>query len=117
MKWLPSVVIGYGVIMIALGLYAFVKDKSIMSLVGGGGIGVIAIGGALLSAHHPTIGNGLAALATCAAMGRFAKPFFAEGKMYPAGLIFGLSAITLIALAVGHFTAGSSKTPPTSSAT
>jgi uncharacterized membrane protein (UPF0136 family) len=106
MKWFASVALAYGIIMIALGAYAFVKDKSIMSLVGGGGLGVLAIVGAFLGRHHPTIGYGLAALATIAAMGRFAKPFFAEQKMYPAGLIFGLSAITLICLAIGHFASG-----------
>lgn len=102
MKWLGGVLLAYGVIMIALGVYAFVKDKSLMSLIGGGTIGVLAITGAAVAQTWPSIGYGIAAFATLAAMGRFALPFFRDQKWYPAGVIFILSAITLICLAVGH---------------
>ncbi len=102
MKWLGSVLLAYGVIMIALGLYAFMKDKSVMSLVGGGAIGVLVIVGAAVAQTWPSIGYGIAAVATIAAMLRFAKPLFADHKWYPAGVIFALSAITLICLAIGH---------------
>lgn len=114
MKWLPPVVLGYGVIMIGLGLFSYLRhpDTGLMSLIGGGAIGVLAIIGAAVAKSWPMIGYGIAGLATFAAMGRFAKPFFSEGKLYPAGLIFTLSAITFLCLVVGHFMARRQPTLP-----
>lgn len=91
--------------MIGLGAFAYFADKSVMSLVGGGILGVLAIVGVLVAASNATVGYGLVALSTIGAMGRFAKPLFAEQKWYPAGIIFGLGAITFVALVIGHFAA------------
>jgi len=104
MKWLGGVLLAYGAIMIALGVFAYVKDHSIMSLIGGGAIGVLAIFGAALAQNYPTAGYIVATIGVVLALGRFVPTFFKKGyQLYPAGLIAGLSLLTLICLAIGHF--------------
>lgn len=100
---LPLVVWIYALAMIGLGAFAYFADKSVMSLVGGGLLGLLAIAGVLVAASNATVGYAMVAISTLGAMGRFAKPLFSEQKWYPAGLIFGLAAITFICLVVGHF--------------
>jgi uncharacterized membrane protein (UPF0136 family) len=104
MKPLSIAVIIYGVIMIGLGLLAYFDKGSWQSLVGGGAIGLLAVAGGFVAKSNPMIGYGMAALASVAALGRFAPVVIKEGKIWPAGVITALSALTLIALVVGHFT-------------
>src|SRR5436305_582303 len=98
MKWLGGVLLLYGAIMIALGLLAYFKDNSVMSLVGGGAIGVLVIFGAALAQNYPTVGNGIAAVAVLAALGKFVPKVVTERQIYPAGVIAALSLIALICL-------------------
>ncbi len=111
MKWLGGVLLAYGAIMIALGVFAYVKDHSLGSLLGGGAIGVLAIFGAALAQNYPTAGYIVATVGVVLALAKFVPAFLTKGyQFYPAGVIAGLSLLTLVCLAVGHFQ--SQGTPP-----
>ncbi len=103
MKWLGGVLLAYGIVMIALGVLAYFKDNSLMSLIGGGGIGVLVIFGAALAQNYQAVGYGIAAVGAVAALGRFIVPVLTKQQIYPAGVIAALSGLVLICLAIGHF--------------
>lgn len=101
MAWPRALVLAYGLFIIAAG--AAGAQKSIISLVAGGIAGLLLIGCFALIPSKPRIGYIGATVIALANMGNFARPFFNEGKVWPAGVVFGVSAVVVLALTAAHF--------------
>ncbi|MFZ4508595.1 MAG: TMEM14 family protein [Fimbriimonas sp.] len=103
MRWLNAVLGSYAVITIALGLEAFVRVKSVASLAGAGGSGLLVLVGVAVAAKNQAVGYGLCALVALGLIGRFAGPLTQKGQLFPAGLMVALSVLALGSLVAAHF--------------
>ena len=103
MAWPGMILILYGVMDIALGIYGFVHSHSTASLIAGNVAGVLAICAAALAKTHPNYGYGLGAVICIMMLGRFG-PQLGQPGWLPATMVI-TSAIVLIALIAAHFMA------------
>lgn len=105
MRWLDSVLVGFGLLSILGGVEGYLAKGSVMSVVGGAGTGLIIIAGAALAKSHKTPGYALATFGTLAVGGMMLRSYMKSQALWP-GLTFTvLSAIVLVCLVVGHFAA------------
>lgn len=120
MTWLNGVLSLYALVNLVVGLQAFLGEKhSTVSLVAGGFAAVLTVVGIWLSQRNALLGYGLAALVSLLLIVRFLPTFLKDqSKLYPAGLMAGLSLVVLGCLVVGHLTSksrvGSDDEPTTS---
>lgn len=105
MKWLTGVVVAFGLFCIGAGLEAYLAKNSLPSLMGGGGIGLVALIGAFVARTTPSIGYGIAAVAALAALGRFLPAFLKTQAVWPALAMTLVSSTVLVCLIAGHFMA------------
>lgn len=109
MRWLNTVLILYSVIMMLIGVQAYVfpsggpEHRSIVSLVAGVVVGLLMLGTVALSFTNPRPARIAAAILCAAVLGRFAPTYFRTGDWYPAGLIAILTFVVFACLVVGHF--------------
>lgn len=95
-------IILFGLIMIAMGLQAFLVDGSKASLIAGGGVGVLEIGLAAYSKTNPRIGFIGASIVALLPLGRFLPHLFKGGQLviYPS-LVGSILCIGLALYLVG----------------
>ena len=109
MGWLSFVVLFYGIANLVMGVQAYffssVNHPSIMSLIGGGGCGIVLIVMAALSKTNPKVAFSVSSVVAMALVGMFAKKALVDHILYPATVSVVLGVATLICLLVGHFLA------------
>jgi len=100
-----AAIIIYGLIMLGMAVQAYLVKASVMSLVAGGGVGVIEIGLAALSKTHPRVGYIGAAVVALIPLGRFIPTLVKDGQLviYPALIGTVLSVGLALFLVGGHF--------------
>lgn len=104
-KAINVAIVVYAAICIGLGVEAYVAKQSLPSLMGGGGIGVLELVSLFVWSKNPRAGRIMSLLVALGGMGRFIKPFFTEGKIYPAGVMVIASLILVGLLLAGHMQA------------
>lgn len=102
MKWLSGVVVVYGLFCIGAGVEAYLAKNSLPSLLGGGGIGLLALIGAFVATKNGPIGFGIAAVAALAALGRFLPAYLKTQSVWPALVMVLASSVVLACLIAGH---------------
>ncbi|CAN5654713.1 hypothetical protein BH11ARM2_BH11ARM2_37280 [soil metagenome] len=101
-RWLPIVVLVYGILLILGGIIGFVTAHSIWSLVSGGTLGIASIGAAAWAKTDPKKGYAVAAVCALLTVGIMIERFISTGKPMPAfGVIF-LSLVMLGLLGYAH---------------
>lgn len=117
MNKFQAAIILYGLIMIGMALqaYFFPEGKaSMISLIAGGGVGIIEIFFAALSKTHPRIGYIGAAVVALLPLGRFLTHLHAENgdlKIYPA-VVGSVLCIALALFLVGGHLLSKRRTAP-----
>jgi uncharacterized membrane protein (UPF0136 family) len=97
------VLYGYGVLLIIGGVLGYVlpEKPSIVSLIAGGGFGVLAIvSGVLISAGIARSGLILGGFVALLVLGAMGKRFMDSGKFMPAGMTAVLSLFVLVFVSV-----------------
>ena len=106
MPWTVLLAYIYGVLMIILGVEAFVRKGSVASIAAGSALGLLAIAGGYLAKHHPKVGWALVVLSALAALGK-SVPALVNGKpFYPDGVIAILGVLGLVAGVCGYMGLG-----------
>ena len=97
----------YGLAMIGMGIHGYIGSQSVMSLIGGGALGLLVLVGLWMSLKMktPRWGYILALLMAAAASGRFLPSDLKSRDPYPALVIVILSAVLIGVLLLGHFAA------------
>lgn len=104
-KWAMLV---FGVAMVAMGLDGFFRANSPQSLYGGGGMGAVVLLALVMSLvmKSPRWGYILALLVAIGGLGMFVpKLMKGEADAYPGGVTVALSALLIVVLIAGHFSA------------
>ncbi|HWD40323.1 MAG TPA: TMEM14 family protein [Fimbriimonas sp.] len=102
MRWLDGLVLAYGLLLIVMAIYAYAVAHSVMSLIMGGGSGILEIGFAALTQTNPRIGRIGSAAISLVLMGFFIPEALKKGKvdMY---ILAAASVIVFVCLMGGHF--------------
>ena len=108
-KTINAAIVVYAVLCIGLGVEAYIAKQSLPSLMGGGGIGVLELVSLFVWTKNPRAGRIMSLLVALGGMGRFIKPFFSEGKIYPAGVMVIASLVLVGLLLAGHMQAMQAK--------
>lgn len=101
--------VAYAVAMIALGLVGSLKANEIMSLVGGGGAGLVVLACMFWSLKKPRPAYIVALLVGLAVGGQFVMKFSKSGLVYPHLVIALLNAALVVCLLGGHLMAMAAK--------
>ena len=104
-KIINGALYAYGILCIGMGVEAFIAKKSVMSLIGGGAIGVLMIASIFVWQKNARAGRIMSLVVALAGMGRFVKPFISEGIIYPAGVMVIASLLVIGLLISGHLSA------------
>ncbi len=101
----------YGLAMIGMGLDGFIRANSLMSLYGGGALGLLVLVGLMMSIRMktPRWGYILAVVMGLAALGRFLPSYLKTRDAYPALVIVVLSVLLIVVLVGGHLASMSKK--------
>lgn len=110
MTWTRWCMVAYAVIMIVLGLYATIVHGELMSLIGGGGAGVIVLGMMFWSLKNPRPAYIISLVIGVALAIQFTGKYLKSHQLYPHGLIVALNLLLVLALLGGHLLAMSAKT-------
>ncbi len=86
----------YGVIVLAGGIFGYVKAKSTPSLISGIVAAIVAIAAGVLFHHHPKVGVGLGALDSLALTIVFASRYATTKNPMPAIPIGALSLLVFV---------------------
>lgn len=108
MPWPRVLVFLYGIFNLGLAIqsYFFPTDKpSPISLITAGTIGILTLVCFAIIPSKPRIGYIGATVLAVLVAGNFAKKALVEGKVYPAGVAFGVSIVVALALTAAHFLA------------
>ena len=101
LRWLDALVLFYGILLIAMGIYGYMATKHMPSLIAGCTAGVLVIGFAALTQSNPRVGRIGSAVIALLMVGMF-TPKILDGKLDLA--ILGVaSLIVFLCLAGGHF--------------
>ncbi len=90
----------YAVVMVALGAYGTIKFHELMSLMGGGGAGLVVLACMFWSRKSPRPAYIVALLVGLAVAGQFFSKFAKSGLVYP-HLLIALINVALIACLLG----------------
>lgn len=102
MTWTRWSMVVYAVAMVALGLVGTLKANEIMSLVGGGGAGLVVLGCMFWSLKNPRPGYIVALVVGLAVGVQFFMKFSKSGLVYPHLLIALLNVALIVCLLGGH---------------
>ncbi len=105
MRWPQIVLLVFGLITLGMGIEAYAVKQSVMSLVGGGGLGVLLLVAFGLTFKFPRFGYILGLLATIALAARFIPSYLKTQKVYPDMIMSGLSVLVIVLLLGAHFAA------------
>lgn len=108
MRWPQLVLLIFGIITLAMGIQAYVATESVMSLVGGGALGVLLLVAFGLTFKYPRFGYILGLLASVALAGRFIPAYLKTQGVYPEMVMSVLSVLVIVLLLGAHF-AGKAK--------
>ena len=104
MTWVRWVLVAYGVLMIAMGIDGM--ESSPISLYAGAGAGLLILGCVWISLKKtPRAGYIPALIISFLLFGRFFKPAFMDGQMYPGMVAAIASLIAIASLLGGHMMA------------
>ena len=99
----PLVILLYGILTLAGGVFAYISVKSVPSIVAGGASGLMLIfAGYLMMRGSYSAGWWIALVITLALLARFAATAYTGFKFMPGGLMIILSIIALVALLLGR---------------
>jgi uncharacterized membrane protein (UPF0136 family) len=94
----------FGVFSIVGGVVGFKKAKSRASLIAGGGAGVVLLSAAAsVLSGNTTLGLAVGGVTSLLLGVRFIPGYLKTKKMMPQGIMAGLSAFSLVATALAHF--------------
>lgn len=101
-RWLPIVVLVYGILLILGGIIGYVASKSPWSLISAGTLGIVSIGAAAWAKTDPKKGFATAAVCALLTIGIMIERYVKTSKPMPAfGVIF-LSVVVLGLLGYAH---------------
>ena len=97
------IILIYGILTAAGGVFAYLSVKSVPSIVAGGASGLLLVfAGYLMLRGSYSAGWWIALVVTLALLARFAATSFSNFKFMPGGLMILLSLIALVALLLGR---------------
>jgi uncharacterized membrane protein (UPF0136 family) len=97
------IILIYGLLVAAGGVLAYTRVGSTISLIAGGGAGLILIGASVAMMRGSyQIGWWVSLIVSLLLLARFASASLNNFKMMPGGLIIILSVIAIVALLVGR---------------
>ncbi len=97
------VILIYGLLVAVGGVLAYTRVGSLISLIAGGGAGLILIGASVAMMRGSyQIGWWVSLIVSLLLLARFASASLNNFKMMPGGLIIILSVIAIVALLVGR---------------
>ena len=102
MGWLQVCLVVYGILNIGLGIHGY-SSGSAVSLIAGGGAGVLALVAAWLAKEHSKLAYGGAAVVCLLVFGGMLPRLIKSFTIYPGLVVEAASAIMLILLLAGHF--------------
>lgn len=105
MTWVKWMLVLYGLLNIALGVTAFIRTESMISLAGGAGAGVVILIATAISFRSPRVGYIIALLVAIGLTGRFLPSYFRTGEAYPNLVIATASIVVIVGLLAGHLLA------------
>ncbi len=108
MRWLDALVLAYGILLIAMGIYASAKYHETASLIGGGVTGVLEIGFAAFTVTNPRVGRIGSAVIALLLIGMMGSEYAKSGKLNFLILTVA-SVIVFVCLMGGHFYAMSKR--------
>lgn len=101
------IVLIYGILTAAGGVFAYLSVKSVPSIVAGGASGLLLIfAGYLMMRGSYGAGWWVALVVTLALLARFAAASYTDFKFMPGGMMILLSVIALAALLLGRSVPG-----------
>lgn len=103
MLWLNTIVGLFALLNIVGGFVGYQEKHSIMSLIGGGVIGVVLIASVFMTKSNPKGGYLLAGAMTLLTLGFFMMRYMTGHKIWPAGVMVLASVAVLACLVAGHF--------------
>lgn len=83
MRWLNQVLVLYSAIMILMAVEAYIRVKSMPSLIAGTAVGLLMLATVALSLTNPRPARIAAAILCAAVLGRFTPSYFTTGDFYP----------------------------------
>lgn len=99
----PLIILLYGILVAAGGVYGYLKAQSTPSLIAGLGSGLLLVGAAVAMMRGAyTIGWWLALIVAVLLLLRFGGTAFSNFKFMPGGLMIVLSIIAIAALLLGR---------------
>ncbi len=111
-KLLDGLVLAYGLLLIALGIYGYAKDQSLISLIAGGASGAIVLLFLVITAKNRQAGRIGVAVVSLLLLGRFGMSSMKALHAPPDGAavwhvytIAVASLIVFLALGFGHMSA------------
>lgn len=107
--WLNTLIVIYAVFQMAFGIYGTVQAGEPMSAIAGIAIGILQFACLGVTKKNPRVGRIASLVVALLVVGRFGKPFFVDGKWYPAGIEVVSSLILVVALIAGHLLAMQAK--------
>lgn len=107
--FLNVLIVLYALFQIGFGIWGTVQAGEIASAIGGIAIGVLQFVCLALTPKYPRWGRIGSLVVALLVVGRFAKPFFGQGKWYPAGIEVVTSLVLIVALLLGHVLANAKK--------
>lgn len=97
------IILIYGILTAAGGIFAYLSVKSLPSIVAGGASGLLLMfAGYLMLRGSYTAGWWIALVVTLALLARFGAASFSNFKFMPGGMMILLSLIALVALLLGR---------------
>ena len=112
MPWPRILVLVYGLFLLCSGIEAAVSKGSVISLVAGGGLGVLALICFAIIPKNPRVGYIGATVVGLAVIGRFLPTYLKTQDIWPAGIMAMLSLVVVAALTAAHFLAKSKPANP-----
>lgn len=105
MPWPRILVLLYGLFLLGAGIEAAVSKGSVISLVAGGGLGILALACFAIVPKNPRVGYIGATVVGLAVIGRFLPTYLKTQAVWPAGVMAILSIVVVLALSAAHFLA------------
>ncbi len=108
MLWLNAAIGLFALLNIVGGFVGYHEKHSVMSLVGGGVIGLMLIASLFMAKSNPKGGYLLAGAMTLLTLAFFSMRYMSGHKIWPAGVMIASSVVVLACLIAGHFSSRNS---------